>query len=114
MLCTLLASPVKIDRRSRAHQHRRHAILRRALRSRVAANANALLAAPDPEPSMLLPNHRALRIQQRKPDRFVSGVFTKKEPSLSTGAVPVHHRVPSRVHRLQPHLRRSHLQIARP
>src|ERR1035437_9403343 len=76
--CFCLRRAGQIDRRSGAQQHGRHAILRRALRSHMAAHADALFAAADPEPSVFLPHHRALAIQQRKTNRLVCGSLHKK------------------------------------
>ena len=64
-------------------------IFRRALRPGVAADADALFAAANPEPAVLLAHHRALFVEQsRKRMGLSAGTLTKNDPSLSTGAVP--------------------------
>ena len=68
------------------HQNGRHAILRRALGPRVAAGADALLAAANPEPAMLLPHDRALCIEQCKANRPVGWCLHKE------GAIGLHRR----------------------
>ena len=50
-----------------------HAILRCALRARMAAHADTLFSAASPEPSTLLSQHRAFEVEKRKTDGPVGG-----------------------------------------
>ena len=87
--CSGAGRASQIHRRRRAQQHLRHAILRRVLRPGVAPHANPLLAAPDPEPPMLLPQHAPFASSSTNRIARSAGAFTKNDPSCSTGAVPI-------------------------
>src|SRR5271166_4809062 len=109
--CYCLCRARQINRRRRAQQYVRHAILRCALRSRVAAHADALLAPPYPEPSALLPQHRALFIQQRKPNRLVRRNLDEKRSVRLHRRRACNHRLAVGRHSLEPNRCGSFLQI---
>src|SRR5271157_6158673 len=102
----------KIDGRSRAQQHGRHTILRRALRSRVAAHAVALLAAPNPEPSVLLTQNSAFFVEQSEANRLVCRSLHKKRTIRLNRRRARNDCVALSVQRLQPHRCGSYVEIA--
>ncbi len=84
-------------------QHGGRAICSRVLRSSVAANAYALLAAANPKPSVFLAQHASVFIEQREMDGLV-GRRTQEERSIRLDPRPAHHdRLAGSVQRLQLH-----------
>src|ERR1700733_8226042 len=74
MLCRLgLAGEGQVNGRCRAQQDFRDAILRCALRARVAADADALFSSARPEPAVLLTQDSAVPIEQSEANGSVAG-----------------------------------------
>src|ERR1700722_827406 len=95
-------APGEVDRRGRAQQNSRHTVLRGPLGPCVAPHAIALLAATNPEPSLLPADHVAVAIEQGKPNGAIGGRADEERAVGFDRGRALRENAPALVHRLGP------------